>query len=366
MNVIEKQLHDFFGRVGQIHGVNIHQEINSYIGAMKLYPHIVESNVHKFKSYFENSPADNYPYVLNCLLILASEMPSCRETIIESMGSILYLLTPLWANTNCEQPSKKLLDILGVPLTLEDDFERQICRSILTLKKQIIIIVGAGFSYDTMPITNELQPLLVQVLKSIDVNEPVKLIENDIETTWRIIKDNSEYFKGAFSGWCARSLPSLQHKMVAKMLYSGQISHLISFNWDNLIERSYQEMYGELPLKVSDKKSVGAINSLWKMHGDIEDASSEWIYPYADGYVFDSLIDSLETIVREDCPQFVLIVGYSESERNVKSKLIDWLESNIPTVLRIRPGKSNGVPGLINETSKSFFGRLGIYLEKGN
>jgi len=166
-----------------------------------------------------------------------------------------------------------------------------------------------------------------------------------------------------FSGWCARAHPAPQHKIVAKMLHDNQISHLISFNWDDLIERAYMAEFGNTPSKVVNDSSIPERPSLWKLHGDVTNLSSDWVFPHDQGRIFSSLIESLALTTVKNCPQFALIVGYSEWEEIVRDQLIRWLEKNIPTVLRIRPNWDEKDSGGIHETAKRIFERLNIYLE---
>ena len=96
------------------------------------------------------------------------------------------------------------------------------------------------------------------------------------------------------------------------------------------------------------------------MHGDVENLSGDWVFPYDPGRVFDSLLQSLD---QSDKPQFALIVGYNEWEEVVHEKLITWLEENIPTVLRVRPNWNEQDPNGICEPAKRFFARLNIYFK---
>ncbi|MBT9141451.1 MAG: hypothetical protein DDT30_02043 [Dehalococcoidia bacterium] len=245
----------------------------------------------------------------------------------------------------------------------KDEHLRNLARSVITHRQPLILIIGAGFSYDTMPVTNELQPLLVQLLRRVGISSPITITRENDEQVWRIVKETSTRFKDMFSGWCARSHPALQHKIVARMLHNNQISHLISFNWDDLIERAYMDEFRETVSKVVNDGSISERPSLWKLHGDVTDLSSNWVFPYEQGRIFDSLIESLDRTVDQNCPQFALIVGYSEWEIVVRDRLIRWLEDHIPTMLRVRPNWDDKDPGGIGEKAKSFFGRLNIYFE---
>ena len=252
---------------------------------------------------------------------------------------------------------------MELPVSEKDKYLRDLARSVITHHQPLILIIGAGFSYDTMPITNELQPLLAQLLREVGISSPMKMIRENDEKVWRIVKGNSTKFKDMFSGWCARSHPAPQHKIVARMLHDSQISHLISFNWDDLIERAHMDEFNETVSKVVNGGSIPEGPGLWKLHGDVTDLSSDWVFPYEQGRILNSLIESLNRTVDQNCPQFALIVGYSEWEKVVHDRLIRWLEDNIPTVLRVRPNWDGRDPSGIRETAKRFLERLNIYFK---
>jgi len=141
------------------------------------------------------------------------------------------------------------------------------------------------------------------------------------------------------------------------------MSFSISFNWDDLIERAYVEKFGKPISKVTSDGYIPDQPSLWKLHGDVEDLAGEWVFPYEEGRVFKSLLDSLDRLVGQNCPQFALIVGYSEWEEVVRERLIKWLEDHIPKVLRVRPNWDVKDPNGIPETARRFCERLRIYFK---
>jgi hypothetical protein len=230
MGLMEKRLKKFFNDVGRSHANGIRNRVKTIIPLMKKHPHITEKEINRFKKYFTDSPAHNHIGALKSLIIIAREVPSVREKIVEYFGSILYQFLPLWKDLEEYKLAKKLLDILELPLSKEDEYYKSIARSIITHNKSVILIIGAGFSYDSMPITNELESLLVELLRNVGVTSPIDLIKNKNERVWKIAKENSNRFKDMFAGWSSKSAISSQHKIVAKMLKQENISHIISFN----------------------------------------------------------------------------------------------------------------------------------------
>lgn len=364
MSLMEERLRRFFSEVGHgLHASNVLQGVPSYVPLMKQYPQIAEQEIYRFGYYFTEAPAHNHSAALECLIIIAKEIPSVRPRIIENLGRILYEYVPLWKGLPEYGRLKELLEVLEIPLSEQDEYVRNLARSIITHRQPLVLIIEAGFSYDTVPITTEIQPVLVQLLREVGISSPMRMIRENDEQVWRIVEDNSARFKDMFSGWCARAYPAPQHKIVAKMLHDSQMSHLISFNWDDLIERAYTDEFGESISKVVGEGDIPRRPSLWKLHGDVTNLSNDWVFPYGQGRVLNSLIESLERTIVQNCPQFVLIVGYSEWEKVVHTRLIKWLEDNIPTMLRVRPNWDERDRGGIRETAKRFFERLKIYFE---
>jgi len=364
MSVIEQNLIQFLNRIGEgTHARHIFIDIAKYVPLMKQFPEITTQEIHRFKIYFTGAPANNHDYALKCLTTIAKNVPQVKSQIIKELGPVLYEYLPLWKGFNEYNSAQELFKVLDNPICNEDKYYKDIARSVILLHKPIIVVIGAGFSYDAMPITNEFQPLLITLLKEVGISSPKKMIQEDEKQAWRIVKENSALFKNLFSGWCARNSPAPQHNILAKMFYDGQISHLISFNWDDLIEKAYRNEFNEEIPKITREGDILPKPYLWKMHGDADDLSTDWVFPLEQGCVFNNLINSLNQNIKQNCPQFSLIIGYSENEEIVKERLINCLEEYIPTVLRVRPklnvNKHDGIP----ENAKRFFERLNIYFE---
>ncbi len=366
MSLLEDNLRNYFvTQVGRTHASQL--QLGNYLPLMKQYPHIVEQEISRFNNYFSGQALpDNHGSAIVHLFNIAGQIPSVRPSIIQNLGPILYEYMPIWreGDTRAYNNLVSLLTILEVPISGKEMYYREIVRSVNALKKPLIVIIGAGFSYDTMPITNELQPLLVQFLLRAGITEPLNMMRDDIQQVWAIVKDKQDIFKDLFLGWCTKTAPSPQHNLLANMFHQGHISHLISFNWDNLIERVYSSIYTDNISKINKEGCFPEQPSLWKLHGDIDDLSSEWVFPYEQGRVFKSLVDSIKQVIEKDCPMYALIIGYNEYEPIVKGKLITYLEGYVSKVIRVRPNLEETIKGL-PENAKSFMERLSIYLQMG-
>jgi hypothetical protein len=290
-DVVKKQLDDFFRMVGDAHARNVLGWIHHYYPFMREHPEVVEQHISRFGRYFTEAPADNHLSALKCLIHISEEVPAVRPRIIRELGPILYEYLPFWKERGeMWERITRLLDILELPLDASDKCYRDLARSVVTLQQPLILIVGAGFSYDAMPITDELQPLLLNLLREVGVSSPKRMISENDEHVWKIVKDHQDKFKQMFAGWSAKTNPAPQHRIVARMLHDGQTTHIISLNWDDLIERAYFDQFGETISKVVEDGIPPAGPSLWKLHGDVETISSQWIFPYERGRVFNTLI----------------------------------------------------------------------------
>jgi len=351
-NILKRDLEK---KIGNLHASQLFDYINSKSNVISKNPEIALENIHRFNSYFTSSPGDNIPGVIGSLLVIALVAPICIDEISHKYGKYLFELTDYLTGQDLVN-LKKLIELTKTSFSGQEKIIFDIARSIVTLKRPLILVTGAGLSYDSMPITHELLPLLISCLKQAGVDNPKKLIEEDNEKVWDIIKQNQEVFKTMFQGWSLRSQPSLQHKVIAELIKNERIAISFSFNWDDLIERAYQELTNEeLAVAVKD----GDSGALWKYHGDCRDTSTNWVFPYENGYVFDKTHDYLEDVIKSKQPQFCIIIGYSEQECEVQKKLISPLESGVEKCIRIRPGISPSATSL-DLNAKTFFKLLKI------
>jgi hypothetical protein len=350
------------GDIGNTHASQVLNEFSAYLPIMRRHPDVVSASLGRFGSYLVHGiPLNNAPATFWMLTTLAQEIPSLRDDIVASLGPLIAEHKELLPNHPAAEHLNALLSALALPLSREDAIFTEFARAVVTLRQRILLVIGAGFSYDVMPITTELEPLLVGFLRDAGIEDPVGLLRNNDEQVWRIVQSAEGEFSERFTGWVAHAQPAVQHRTAAAMLHRGDLSHIVSFNWDDLIERAWEaEFETEMCVIVRD----GIVSSdpcLWKLHGDVRHHTERWVFPYDDGRVFDSLVESLEQ-THESPPAYALIVGYSESERNVQDHLVTWVTRNVPRVLRVRPNLPLGVEG-VAATAADFFRTLGGYIE---
>ena len=106
-----------------------------------------------------------------------------------------------------------------------------------------ILIIGAGFSYAShVHITTELGPLMQEVFEVVRANRPeVKIPEKSDPRDcdhWKIIKQEASEFRSVFKSKNEAKYPSSQHKCAWEMFSDNRIKQIVSFNWDDLIEKA--------------------------------------------------------------------------------------------------------------------------------
>jgi len=213
-----------------------------------------------------------------------------------------------------------------------------------------VAVIGAGASLRAgFPLTLQLQELLWQ---AVDADEVVRLglaaqfqrpatvakrlIEYDPALT-RAAEDavlRSPAARHEYQHGFARLnnervvTPSSAHDALAELLHRRVIECVISLNWDTLLETAYRRRYG---------RSLRADGRwLYKPHGDAADPDSTWVLPTGGGSIPDTIIQRTRALLGEDHPRALLIVGYSESDEEVVTKLIEPLADHWP-VIRVGP-----------------------------
>jgi hypothetical protein len=221
-----------------------------------------------------------------------------------------------------------------------------------------IVLMGAGLSFQAgMPLAGQLAPL---VWHALDAHPLVKRAACD---TLGVLPGNAKDSIGlnkerllvAFS--CIAAAPDARktfqysftqldkertlgqsppHSALGRLIHCGRVLHVISLNWDTLLEAAFRREYG-IDLNVGTTK-------LWKPHGDCQRPEQDWILPHEPGSVSDDIVERMTTLAAER-PRILLIVGYSERDEVVVERLIRPLGSRW-RVFRISPG-ANG-EGAIN------------------
>lgn len=212
-----------------------------------------------------------------------------------------------------------------------------LCRNILTSNGSIFII-GAGFSYDSYaPLLREMEGIACSTLYDLEVKDPRHLYHANEQKAWEVISGGWQIFQKHVSFTLLPKEPSEQHVILAELFHAGHITHIVSFNWDDLVEKAYKKLYNEdIPMITGE--GATSEHALWKLHGDIAKPEERWVLPFEEGTVFQAL---QQIVLQTTVP--AIVIGYREQERVVRESLITVLE-NRGGITRIHPDLANNPP----------------------
>ena len=219
-----------------------------------------------------------------------------------------------------------------------------LCRNILTSNGSIFII-GAGFSYDSYaPLLHEMEGIACGTLDDLGVENPRDLYHTDERKAWEIISGGWQIFQKHVAFMLSPKEPFDQHLILAELFHAGHITHIVSFNWDDLIEKAYRRLYDADIPKIT-KEDAESEHALWKLHGDIDNPGERWVLPFEEGKVFQAL---RQIVLRITVP--TISIGYREQEPVVREELLAVLE-NRGGITKIRPDLSNNPPDTLADNS---------------
>lgn len=220
-----------------------------------------------------------------------------------------------------------------------------------------IFIIGAGFSYDSYtPLLREMEGIACSTLYDLGVKDPRQLYQTDERQAWEVISRGWKVFQKHVSFILSPKEPSEQHKILAELFHAGHIAHIISFNWDDLVEKVYRQLYNEDIPKITVEDTVSD-HALWKPHGDISNPEERWVLPFEEGRVF----ATLERMISETTFP-TIIIGYREQEPIVRERLIAVLGSRAG-ITRIRPDLGNNPPESFTDNALSAMRKIKAGLE---
>ena len=204
------------------------------------------------------------------------------------------------------------------------------------------MVVGAGVSAAHYPMTKQLPPLLWQAIEDTPdalaelhartgaTGSAKEVIRSDLETLdigWRLVRDvpgARNAFQSAFAALDADREPSSAHIDLCRLISSGLVDAVVSYNWDTCLERAYERLYGvRLPAGL-----------LHKPHGDAARPEDTWVLPDEDGQVTEEIHEHIARL--SDRPRTLVVLGYSGSDVTVVESLLSPLQARWP-VVRITP-----------------------------
>jgi hypothetical protein len=216
-----------------------------------------------------------------------------------------------------------------------------------------IVIWGAGASFEAgLPLYAQLTSIVWQVVDEYpsiksdlgyDANYSAKAIIgediNKIKDIFNYIErysDASQRFKEVFKAVNDRhnTNHSFVHESLCKLIHAGYIKVVISLNWDDLLEKAWERLYGT---KINDNRV-----NLLKPHGDVRDFNIKWIFPNSKGSLSETDLE-IVNMVSNNAPSTLIILGYSESDQVIVDQLIKPNEAKYK-VFRISPSASESIP----------------------
>lgn len=253
-------------------------------------------------------------------------------------SSISKDLIDFYCGDSIELGLKKAAEKLSETLKVERPIHYfDLCRNILANNGSIFII-GAGFSYDSYaPLLRETEGIACCTLSDLGVTDPRQMYHTDERKAWEMIWEGWRIFQKHVAFTLLPKEPSEQHLILSQLFHARHIAHIISFNWDDLVEKAYRSLYDEeIPMVTAE--GVMSTHALWKLHGDIAHPEERWVLPFEEGRVFNTLkrIASKTTLP-------TTILGYREQETVVRQELIALLGKR-GGITRIRPDLANSPP----------------------
>jgi hypothetical protein len=218
----------------------------------------------------------------------------------------------------------------------------QVARAVVSVRSfDAVVVVGAGMSAAEFPMTGQLPAIVWQAIDSSpQAIEELRRISGlsghakgilaaieEPDVAWALLRhfaDARAGFQTAFANLDADRDPMRGHFELARLIRSGHVECVVSYNWDTCLERAYEQLFGViLPNGV-----------LFKPHGDAVQPAEAWTFPDEDGVVPESVIERIADL--RDRPRALMVVGYSGRDEVVVQELLQPLSDSWP-VIRIGP-----------------------------
>ncbi len=153
---------------------------------------------------------------------------------------------------NADENMREIAKALDLASDRPDQGSLGLARSMTPEPPRPLFVVGAGFSHDSMPLTTELEALVTGLLAGRGIERPAELLRQDWREAWRLLSEDAARFKERFVGFSQGRPPALQHGVLSQALAARTLAGVVSFNWDDHIERSD----GEFPVVNSENQLV--------------------------------------------------------------------------------------------------------------
>lgn len=224
---------------------------------------------------------------------------------------------------------------------------------------KLAIFVGSAVSYDSdLPSWADLIGLMKGALENPRTDDYLKIAEH-----YYLQYGRNTYYSKINEFFPTGSQPNLLHELLLKL----KPQHIVTTNWDNLLEKSITNA-GDLYFRVASDHELASSPSsqlLIKMHGDLTHRNI--IFKESDYLAYSDKFPLIENFIKSlFSTHVVLFVGYSISDYNL-NQILSWIRNRtqdappsftILTESKITLSESNylrekGVYPLLREDSES-------------
>jgi hypothetical protein len=184
---------------------------------------------------------------------------------------------------------------------------------------KLAVFVGSAISYDSnLPSWEELIGLMKGALELPRTNDYLKIAEH-----YYLQFGRNTYYSKINDFFPSDSQPNQLHKLIVSL----KPQHIITTNWDDLLEKSISDS-GDLYFTVADDHELASSPSsqlLVKMHGDLTHRNI--IFKESDYLAYTEKFPLIENFIKSLFSTHVVIfVGYSISDYNL-NQILSWVRN---------------------------------------
>lgn len=184
---------------------------------------------------------------------------------------------------------------------------------------KLAVFVGSAVSYDSnLPSWGDLITIMRNSLENPRISDYLKVAEH-----FYLQYGRNAYYSKINESFPSGSQPNLLHELIIGL----KPQHIVTTNWDNLLEKSIENS-GELYFKVASDHELASSPSsqlLIKMHGDLSHRNI--IFKESDYLSYSDKFPLVENFIKSlFSTHVVLFVGYSISDYNL-NQILSWIRN---------------------------------------
>lgn len=346
------------------------ERISKFVGMLQHHPSIVRLEFQGIRKLLKHAPDACIPIVKHMPSMIAhgGEAWECTKVVahalVQEIPELHRRMREEWRDAllfqiltdNADDAMRDVARELDLASAAPDHGSLGVARAMTPNSPRPLFVIGAGFSYDSMPLTQELEALVTGLLAGEGIPNPTQLLADHWEAAWQHISDDPKTFKDRFIGFSQARQPATQHRVLSEALRAKTVVGVVSFNWDNHIECS-----GLGYDVVNSPNQAVEGPGLWKMHGDVNAPDADWVWPQDNGRPLKNVCDHVIEQAHKGHISHVVVVGYGEREQNIGNALLSPLQAACPNWIRVRPTGQAGPQGHIAKSARQFLGELDAF-----